>query len=73
MQPLWMLSKQRLACAAQARSPDDAATRARALNARVLSGRLHSAVRNLTNRGGGGVLTADDVCTKTGRPVMEVL
>jgi hypothetical protein len=54
------------------RAPDDE-TLARAFNARVLSGRLHSAVRNLTNRGGGGVLAADGVCTKTGRPVLEVL
>jgi len=34
----------------------DEETRARAFNARVLSGRLRSAVRALTNRDGGGVL-----------------
>ena len=45
----------------------------RAFNARVLSGRLRSACRALTNRNGGGVLQPDDVCTKTGLPVLEVL
>jgi hypothetical protein len=54
------------------RPPDDA-TLAKAFNACVLSGRLHSAVRNLTNQGGGGILAADGVCTKTGCPVLEVL
>jgi hypothetical protein len=29
--------------------------------------------RGVTNRAGGGVLQPDDVCTKTGRPVLEVL
>ena len=48
-------------------------TRARAFNSRVLSGRLRSAVRHLTQRGGGGVLQPDDNCTKAGRPVLEVL
>jgi len=48
-------------------------TCARAFNARVLSGRLRAAVRNLTNRDGGGVLRPDDKCMKTGRPVLEVL
>ncbi len=46
---------------------------ARAFNMCVLSGRLRSAVRTLTNRDGGGVLRPDDLCTKTGRPVLEVL
>ena len=54
------------------RTPDDEAV-ARAYNAKVLSGRLRSACRNLTSRGGGGVLQPDDTCTKTGRPVVEVL
>ena len=54
------------------RAPDDE-TRARSFNARVLSGRLNSAVRTLTNRSGGGVLQPDDLCSKAGRPVLDVL
>jgi hypothetical protein len=46
----------------------DEETLARAYNEKVLSGRLRSAVRNLTNRDEGGVLQPDDPCTKTGRP-----
>jgi len=44
-----------------------------AFNTCVLSGRLCSAVCTLTNRDGGGVLCPDDLCTKTGCPVLEVL
>ena len=51
----------------------DDETLARAFNAKVLSGRLRVAVRFATNRDGGGVLQPDDPCTKTGRPVLEVL
>ena len=47
---------------------------ARAFNSNVLDGRVRSAVRNLTARtGGGGVLDPDSACTKTGRPVIDVL
>ena len=53
--------------------PPDAEARARSFNARVLSGRLRSAVRTLTNRSGGGVRQPDDLCTKSGRPVWQVL
>ena len=48
-------------------------TKARAFNARVLSGRLRSAVQTLTRSEDGGVLAPDAKCTKTGRPVLEVL
>ncbi|WP_288991947.1 hypothetical protein [uncultured Marinobacter sp.] len=51
----------------------DNESKARAFNSKVLSGRLRAAVRNLTNRDQGGVLQPDDDCTKTGRPVLEVL
>jgi hypothetical protein len=54
------------------RAQDDESI-ARAFNARVLSGRLRSAVRNLTSREAGGVLSADGICSKTGRPVVDVL
>ena len=54
------------------RPPDDEA-QARSFNARVLSGRLRSAVRTLTNRSGGGVRQPDDLCSKSGRPVWQVL
>jgi hypothetical protein len=54
------------------RPPDDEA-QARAFNARVLSGRLRSAVQTLTNRSGGGVRQPDDLCSKSGRPVWQVL
>ncbi len=52
--------------------PDDDA-KARSFNARVLSGRLQSAVRALTDRSGGGVRQTDDLCSKAGRPVLQVL
>jgi hypothetical protein len=54
------------------RSPDEE-SRARSFNARVLSGRLNSAVRTLTHRAGGGVRQPDDLCSKAGRPVWQVL
>ncbi|KAI2507264.1 hypothetical protein MHU86_7100 [Fragilaria crotonensis] len=53
--------------------PPDAEAQARSYNARVLSGRLRSAVRTLTNRSGGGVRQPDDLCSKAGRPVWQVL
>ncbi|KAI2510018.1 hypothetical protein MHU86_4444 [Fragilaria crotonensis] len=53
--------------------PPDAEAQARSYNARVLSGRLRSFVRTLTNRSGGGVRQPDDLCTKSGRPVWQVL
>ena len=48
-------------------------SKARAFNAKVLSGRLRQAVRHLTDRGGGGVIDPDGECTKAGRPVTQVL
>jgi len=51
----------------------DQESEARSFNAKVLSGRLCSAVRTLTHRSGGGVMMPDDLCTKTGRPVAEVM
>ena len=54
------------------RIPNDDAL-ARSYNAKVLSGRLRSAVRFITQRDTGGVLQPDDACTKTGRPVLDVL
>ena len=54
------------------RTPDDEA-QARSFNARVLSGRLRSAVRTLTSRSGGGVCQPDDLCSKSGRSVWQVL
>ena len=53
--------------------PPDEDSLAQAFNATILSGRLRKAVRNATSRGNGGVLQPDDDCTKTGRPVLEVL
>ena len=46
---------------------------ARKYNSMVLDGKLRAAVRFATERDGGGVLLPQDACTKTGRPVMEVL
>lgn len=54
------------------RPPDDAQL-ARQFDATVRSGRLREAVRRLTLRAGGGVLAPEDNCTKTHRPVHEVL
>ena len=53
--------------------PPDEEAQARSFNARVLSGRLRSAVRAITNRSGGGVRQPDDLCSKAGRPVWQVL
>ena len=39
----------------------------------MLLGKLLQAVRQATDREGGGCLLPDDQCTKTGRPVAEVL
>ena len=39
----------------------------------VLLGKLWQAIRWTTNREGGGCLLPDDQCTKTVRPVAEVL
>mgnify|MGYP007058560116 CR=1 FL=1 len=46
---------------------------ARQCNSLMLSGRLRKAVRLVTDCDGGGVLQPDDACSKTGRPVLEVL
>ena len=46
---------------------------AQSYHSTVLSGKLRQAVRWATNRKGGGCLLLDDQCTKTGRPVAEVL
>ena len=50
---------------------DDAV--ARSFHETVLSGKLRKAVRRATNREGGGCLLPEEKCTKTGRPVAEVL
>ena len=48
-------------------------SKARAYNNKVNSGRLRQAVRTLTSRDGGPVLQPSDRCTKTNRPVIDVL
>ena len=50
---------------------DDAV--ARSFHETVLSGKLRQAVRRATDRAGGGFLLPEALCTKTGRPVAEVL
>ena len=39
----------------------------------VLSGNLFQTSHQETNMGGGGGLLLRDICTKTGRPIVEVL
>ena len=51
---------------------DDEAA-ARAYDAQVLSGRLRQAVRGITARQRGGVYNPNDLDSKTGRPVIDVL
>ena len=46
---------------------------ARSYHSTVLSGKLWQAVRQATNREGGGCLLPDDQFTKTGQPVAEFL
>jgi hypothetical protein len=53
--------------------PDDDAGIARKYHSMVVAGKLRSAVRQLTNRDGGGVLQFDGADTKSGRRVIDVL
>ena len=46
---------------------------ARSYHDTVLYGKLRKAVHWATDREGGGCLLPDEQCTKTGRPVAEVL
>ena len=46
---------------------------ARSFHEIVLSGKVRQAVSRATDREGGGCLLPEDKCTKTGRPVAEVL
>ena len=46
---------------------------ARSFHETVFSGKLWKAVCRATDREGGGCLLPEDLCTKTGRPVSEVL
>ena len=46
---------------------------ARGFHEIVLSEKLRQAVQRATDQEGGGCLLPDDQCTKTGRPVAEVL
>ena len=55
------------------RPDEDLESVARAFNSQVLDGKLKSAVRNLTIGERGGVLGPEDLCTKTGQPVIDVL
>ena len=50
---------------------DDA--EARSYHDMVLSDKIRQAIRQATDMEGGGCLLPDDPCTKTGRPVAEVL
>ncbi|KAI2510249.1 hypothetical protein MHU86_4127 [Fragilaria crotonensis] len=52
--------------------PPDAEAQARSYNARVLSGRLRSSCER-SPTAPGGVRQPDDLCTKSGRPVWQVL
>ena len=58
--------------AASAGEEDNEAA-ARSYQDTVFSGKLRQAVRQATNREGGGCLLLDGQCTKTRRPVAEVL
>ncbi|KAL7540686.1 hypothetical protein ACHAWF_006753 [Thalassiosira exigua] len=48
-------------------------SQARRYDALIREGRLRSAVRMLTERDGGSLYMPDDLCTKTKKPVIEVL
>ena len=51
----------------------DEESEARAFDTMVHAGRLREAVRRITGRAGGGVLQPEDACTKTNKPVLQVL
>ena len=53
--------------------PPSEDTEARSFHAKVSSGRLRAAVRNLAHGETGRVYQPDDPCSKTSRPVLEVL
>ena len=55
------------------KSKRDNEARAKIFDSILKSGRLRQAVRNLTNREGGGVVQPDDLCSKARIPVLEVL
>ena len=48
-------------------------SKSRRYNSTVLDGQLRKAVRQVTARDGGSVLFPEDLCTKTGQPVWEVM
>ena len=52
---------------------EGAEARGHRFNTTVLSGKLRTAVCIVTDRGGGGVFRPDDPCSKTGRPVLDVI
>ena len=55
------------------REPSTEEKTARSFNSTVLDGNLRAAVRRLTAREGGGVMSPSDRCTKTGEKVLDVL
>ena len=46
---------------------------ARSYHDNALLGKRRQAIRRVNNREGGGCFLPDDQCTKTGRPVVEIL
>ena len=57
----------------EVRRQDDATSLARRYDAMVLGGKVRAAVRMVTNRGTGGPYRPNDLDSKSGRPVIDVL
>jgi hypothetical protein len=55
------------------RRQDEATSLARRYDAMVLGGKVRAAVRMVTNRGTGGPYRPNDLDSKSGRPVIDVL
>ena len=63
---------ERLSVSGAGEAPSEGET-TRAFNSTILDGNLQAAVRHLTVREGGGVMAPNDIYTKAGIPVLEVL
>ena len=67
------ISNDALRAAGNTRTARDAEADNRSCNSTFLDGKVRQAVRDRTSRSGGGLLSPDNICSKEGIPVIEVL